>query len=591
MSIDTASDGRESRMAEREELIRSYDVGNFLEVVHASWMSARADLQTLVPQMVALHNEGEVDLVAAYEKLENTTDGPDFFSTRHLFEKALPEINASVPAVMRCVRKLYIAAGQDFAAGMVVTSFLDFCKKDASRLDEALAEIEAHHDEFADFLLGTLVAGSETDFASFLAHTLRLCRHDSVELRSRALYALGRLAWPGQSAIPETAVEELDHAAAIETDDRCLASVVSSGFSLLEQLPDEAVRIVGIVDLALSRGGDYTLHAAAEVFGLRKARPTGSALEMLLRHLRRVAPANKGTLKLVDLGISDRVKKGDSEAPLRLLEHLLLAHPESLSMESFDGASREIAANKTLLGKVLTRWFLKGQRVLCEAVGTIVDLYHLKSVWLDIDATEVEELDPARTVFVARKAVGYLFVHPATVSSVIVSLMRYSGDGQMRAELGALLLNPVLVNYPGEARSQLEEHLPHEPSKTQSTLAGVLQSLDDYLGNVRSVGELAALHPSERHREMRRRRETNQAAEIHRAAIAKSVFLSMVSKSTLLYGRKSVSYRYETNGEASRTEMPLQTVSVEAAIPRMIDIDPVGLDYQLRVYRVERLRA
>ncbi|MBN1461811.1 MAG: hypothetical protein JXA57_19955 [Armatimonadetes bacterium] len=578
-------------MAEREELIRSYDAGNFLEVLYASWMNERADLETLVSQLVALHNEGVIDLVAAYEKLENTTDGPEFFSTRHLFEKALPELNASVPAVMQCVRELYTAAGQDFAAGTVVTSLFDFCKKDAPRLDEALAEIEAHYDEFAQFLFGTLVAGSETDFTSFLAHTLRLCRHDNVELRSRALCALSRLAWPRQSAIPEAVVEELDHAAATETDDRCLASVVSSGFSLLEQLPDEAVRIVGIVDLALSRGGDYTLHAAAKVFGLRKARPAGDALQMLLRHLRRVAPTNNGMLDLVDLGISDMVKQGDSEAPLGLLECLLLAHPDSLTMESFDGVAREIAANKSLLGKVLTRWFLKGEQVLCEAVGKIVDEWRLESVWLDIDATEVEELDPARTLFVARKAVGYLFVHPVTVSSVIVSLMRCSGDEQMRAELGGLLLNPVLVNYPGETRSQLEEHLPHEPSETQNTLAGVLQSLDDYLDNVRSVGELAALHPSERHREMRRRRETSQAAEIHRAAIAKSVFLSMVSKSTLLYGRKSVNYRYEVNGEASRTEMPLQTMSVEAAIPRMIDIDPVGLDYQLRVYRVERLRT
>jgi hypothetical protein len=69
-----------------------------------------------------------------------------------------------------------------------------------------------------------------------------------------------------------------------------------------------------------------------------------------------------------------------------------------------------------------------------------------------------------------------------------------------------------------------------------------------------------------------------------------SVFLSLVSTSVLLYGRKSVDYVYNADGQSNRMEFPLHAHSTEMEIPRNTNIDPFGLDYTLRVFRAERIK-
>ena len=151
-------------MSNRDDLLRSYEAGNFLETVYACSLADQNDGSALALELVALHNEGLIDVVGAFESLENkSSNGPDFFLTRHVFEKALPNLDAPVPSVMRCVLRLYRGAGQDLAAGTIFKSFIDFCEKDPSRPREALAEIEASPDNFADLLPGTLIAGFRID--------------------------------------------------------------------------------------------------------------------------------------------------------------------------------------------------------------------------------------------------------------------------------------------------------------------------------------------------------------------------------------------------------------------------------------------
>ena len=142
-------------MSNRDDLLRSYETGNFLETVYACSLADHNDRSALALELVALHNEGLIDVVGAFESLKNkSSNGPDFFLTRHVFEKALPDLDAPVPSVMRCVLQLYRGAGQDWAAGTIFKSFIDFCEKDPSRPREALAEIEASPDDFADLLPG-----------------------------------------------------------------------------------------------------------------------------------------------------------------------------------------------------------------------------------------------------------------------------------------------------------------------------------------------------------------------------------------------------------------------------------------------------
>jgi len=194
-------------------------------------------------------------------------------------------------------------------------------------------------------------------------------------------------------------------------------------------------------------------------------------------------------------------------------------------------------------------------------------------------------------VFLARKAIGYFFLEPVTAASILISLMRMSPDDKTLEQLGQLLFNPLLVNYTGSAQEYVEAQAPQETGKVKETLDRALGAIAAYLETLRGVPALAALHPGQAHREAYRRYMSESSAASMKEAEKHSVFLNLVSRSTLLYGRKSINYIHSGEGPRRRMEIPLTSHSIQMEIPRMENLDEHGLNYMLRVFRAERFRT
>jgi hypothetical protein len=575
----------------RDDLLTSYETGNFLEAVYARLLADRNDHSALALELVALHNEGLIDVVKAFEPLRSKlSNGPDFFLTRHVFEKALPNLDAPVTSVIRCVLQLYREAGQDLAAGTIIEGFIGFCTKEPSRPREALKEIEASPDKFADLLPAALTAGSYIDNPLYLVETIRLCEDMNIELRRRAVFSVGKLNWPEGITVSDSALAALERSAAVERDDQILANIVKSAFALFQRDKAQEPRTITLIVSALAKGDEYTLHAASELFGFYTGELPALLLDALFVHLVRIKPTNKGTLDNVDYGISHLLKKGDPEKAIQFLEDLLLEHPNELTMQVFDSAAREILRNKAIISKVLTRWFLRGDRVLCESVHTIINTHHGDNMALEIDPIELKSADLVHVLFIARKDIGFIFMKPVSAASILISLMRHTTDDEILTNLGELLFDPLLLNFTGKVQEYVLQQSGIESGKVKETIDKALRAVDDYLDLLRSVGNLAALHPGEVQREAHHRHFSRLMAESYKAAEAQSVFLNLVSKSVLLYGRKSINYVYGSDGQSHRMEIPLQSHGTEMEFPRMENIDPHGLDYMLRIFRNEHLR-
>lgn len=344
-------------MSDREDLIKSYKTGNFLETVDAISLNDRTVRSVLAMELATLHNDGLIDVVEAFEPLRNSSsNGPNFFLTLHVFEEVLPNLHASIPTVMQCVLQLYHKAGQDMASGMILESFIDFCTKEPTRPHESLTEIEADPDKFANLLTAVLIAGSRIDNPSYLTKAIQLCEDKNIELRRHAVFALGKLnCLEGEI---KSALAALERSVTIETDDQILANIVRSAFAFLQQDKNQLPLIHILIGNALSKGNECTLHAASELFGFNTDKLSDQLLDVLLMHLASVKPINKGTLDNIDYGISHLLKKGDSEKAILFLEGLLLSHPHELTMKTFDSAGRDILSNKALIQKILTRWFM-----------------------------------------------------------------------------------------------------------------------------------------------------------------------------------------------------------------------------------------
>jgi hypothetical protein len=182
-------------------------------------------------------------------------------------------------------------------------------------------------------------------------------------------------------------------------------------------------------------------------------------------------------------------------------------------------------------------------------------MHHGDGLPLEIDPAELKPVDFVHTLFVARKTIGYLFMQPISATAVLISLMRHATDAEVLAELGALLFDPLLLNFTGKVRDYVVQQSDIESGKVKETLDKALKAVDDYLDDLRSV------------------------------------ILNLVSKSVLLYGRTSIDYVYAADGQIHRMETPLQRHGTEIEFPRMENFDPFGQNYMLRIFRNERFRA
>jgi hypothetical protein len=580
-------------MINRDELLKSFKTGNFLNTVYDIYRLNYKDHQGLVLELTALHNEKLIDIVDAFESLsDKPLDGPDFFMTRRIFEEILPNIYAPILSVMHCVLRLYRSAGQDLAAGSIIDAFMVFCKNEPSRPYEALKEIEANPEQLADLLTATIISGSHIDSTLYLSEAIRLSEDKNIELRKHAVLSIGKINCSRCFSLIDSAYTALSHSIEIETDDQILANSVRSVFALFQQNQTQETRAFTLIGSALSKGGEITLYAASEVFGFHMGGLPVSFINLLIVHLMRVKPTNKWTLNNIDYGIQHLVKEVDPDKGIQFLEGLLLKHHNDLTMEIFDSTTREILGNNVLISKILTRWFLRGDQVLCNAVYTIVEKHLGDELLLEIDPSElISATEMARIIFIARKAIGYLFMIPISAASILISLMRNTMDKKILNELSKLLFNLLLLNYPSKVGKYVTEQSNHESNIVKEVLNKTLDENNKYLDNLRSASTLTALHPSEEHREAHRRHLSHLVEKSLKVAEEQSDFLNLVSKSVVLYGKKSINYVYGSDGQCHRTEIPLHIHDIEMEFPRMEVIDPIGLNYMLRIFRNERFKT
>jgi hypothetical protein len=182
-----------------------------------------------------------------------------------------------------------------------------------------------------------------------------------------------------------------------------------------------------------------------------------------------------------------------------------------------------------------------------------------------------------------------LFSKPVTAASLVVSLMHYAAGETMQILID-LLFDFLLINYPGKVGEYLRKKIETETDEVRKSLEATIKLSDEYFEGIRSTGNIPELYPSQSQRDTYNRRFSKIMEQAMKDAQKDSVLLSLVSTSVLLYGRKSVNYVYNADGQSNRMEIPLHAHSTEMEFPRTTNIDPYGLDYTLRIFRAERIK-
>lgn len=375
-----------------------------------------------------------------------------------------------------------------------------------------------------------------------------------------------------------------------EIDDQMLGCLVSSTCSICIVDSSQTDKGVEIIKSALSKGGELTLYAASQIFGYEMKKLPEKMLDIFLPTLLNVDAKHAGTVSNIGYGIAMLLKRKDPIRGIEFLESLLTKHHGELIIESLDYLVHSIhSQGNTLRNKLLTRWFLNGDPVLCNSISSILNAIHGDDLQLEIDPAEIPTDDPVLYLFIARKAIGFLFMKPVTCTSIILSLMKNTQNEKLMRDLGTLLFDPILLNFSGKPYEFLKEEIGNLTGPVRNSIQRAIDAIDDYLETLRSMPDIPEMYPSQEQREAKIRRHNRIMAESN-SKTQKGSFLDLIcSKSVLLYGNASIMHIQNGSGQSRRMEIPMQYHEIYMEIPRQDDIDPFGLDYTLRVFRNERI--
>ncbi len=408
------------------------------------------------------------------------------------------------------------------------------------------------------------------------------------ERRLSAITALGRMKYTTLASARKslsTLLNVLDN----EPNDTLHANTMMAALEIVEKTDQISCDdIHSIVKQVCERPGSQTRYCCACALSRYAKALSEEVIVLLLNALYSLDPSHKITIQELDSGLGQLLDTSHANHSIEFVTKFLSSLENTLDLSEFQNFSRKlIDGPEDRFHRVFISWMLSGQPTLCHGLSKVLRDPKRSEKPLNLNLQELN-LSPEEQIFLAKKAIGYFFLQPVISGSVLVSILRICDDNVART-IGNLLFDPLLLNYGGTLKDYLNaidvKDLAYPYVQT------ALQENKLYLENIKSVGEIKELHPSEHERQIGRLCFNDHMRDEMRRAEKKSVFHGIVKRSVLLYGKRSITYVEGLKGERKPVEIELQKHTTMVELPRLEVIDPIGLDYMLRVFRVERLKS
>ena len=576
----------------RSEILSKCRSGELLaNLSERRWESSESRNQPAVTAAADIHNAGDFDLLAEFRTARLADlSGNRFFQAQRFFCELLPFLNGTIEDVSQSVRDMVERGGHDMMANAPNNAFRDWCARDAHRPELALEIARSDLDFDTALLTFALEAGAVFDCDKYVTEAIKLSSEPLAHIRLHAITALGRI---DCSHDPDLHRKVLAHLATVvenAQDDNELA--VATGCLLDRYVSDENLdspEIETVLRAAADKAGDATQCALADALRRHGNHLPAGLRDIILSALVIIDPANKGTINLLDVALTGM----DAEEDWRTIAdhiHAMISGPASeIQLKDFDSLTHDLRTNPGLLHRLLIHWLVSGDAFACRQIASQATEVGRDATPVDIDFPNMG-LSDTELVALCARALGFLELSPVTAASILVAAIR-TASAPAQAEIGELLFDPLLINYSGVAESYLDDIANDSGDLANLTVNNALERRKLYLDDLRSVGNLPELHPSNDNRRAAAERQRDVQSAANKAADEFSVLSKLVPRSLLLYGNSSATYAdRENSGTLSRNYMKLATFTTSVEIPRLEIYDPVGFSYRcLRFRRTRQL--
>ncbi len=557
------------------ETVRLYQVGG-LAAELARHHEYEGDEDPFIAQCVDLHNKGDIDLVAvATTAAFAAINGHSFFAAQHQYCVAIPKLQTDATTLMACCSALVKQAGSDGAAGEPYGAFQTWC---AANLDQAHSVVARARDGDAqakEFVSFALRSTNDSDTA------IQFVQCYSDERRIAGMHALRHMRY-ADAAAAHSAVSVLEPFLASGTDDNVRVNALLAAFDILKMHPDMAIA-ARIVAAAIVDARPSMLFGLAQVIWLHQRLVDDAVLGQALATLQGLPPESSGAVRILDMALHNFVGTPRESLALDFLTERLRGG--MLNLENFGTTAHSLRrGDPERLYRLVVRWLLSGSSPLCNAANDLVGVdreraFHTTAAPLALSSVQ--------HLFLCRKAIGYLFLKPVVCCSIIVSVLRTSTP-EVAEEITELLFDPLLLNYGGETKDYLKSLVETDPA--YPFVQKAMAKEEAFHKELDATGTIKELHPSEYQRDVVWQRTRDEMRGAQELAEKQSILINLVHRSTILYGKRSLTYVSDPDGNRRAVAIDLKSIGASFELPRHEILDPVGLDYMLRVFRVEKLK-
>jgi hypothetical protein len=533
------------------------------------------DPASLLNRCVALHNSGQIDLLALTKTEQFASiSGFDFFIKQNFFCDAIPQLQTAAPPLLQAVQALVAKGGADLAANRPYEAFRDWCAADLTRAHAIVAAAEAGDVQAIAFVTFAFTAlGAAALARSFVGKY-------SDERRLSALFALGRIE-PVDAKDAEESIGVLlpfvDSAYAEAARCNALMPLLDICKQFPALAPAYLPKAIAAATVTPTPG---LLLNLAQALWLHVKLFDRASIKCALDALKATDPAVGGIVQALDVALKTMLETPNGDLALDFLTDIL-APDNGFDLDQFKSVKQDLAGgDRDRLFKLLVRWLISGNSNLGGFAPHILNTGE-RAVPFDTSTADLGLTGPDH-IFLAHKTLGWLFINEVVAASILVACLR-GCDPATGKTIGELLFDPLLVNYGGKARDYLRTI--KKGDNAYRPVKAALKAADLFVKGRKIDPQIKELRPSEYQRGVERRHTHDLMRNAQKDAEKQSVFLSLVHRSVLLYGRRSITYVQEPGNKRRPVSMDMRSFSHSFELPRSEIIDPVGLSIMLLTFR------
>ena len=549
---------------------------------------AHAHFEEMCRCLTDLHNSRRIDFFACLLNGELAELGQNcFWKIQRLFDVAVPDMSTDTDKLMAAVDLLVSLAGHDLAANQPNGTFREWLKKRPGKTRTLLDQLLDPSTERPGLLTFVLEAGATHDLAYY--HNIAvssLSDHRDI-VRLSAVTALGRIDAKsdinchlrGLTALAEH-IQKTDSVQEIAQMTRALLDVYARS-------PDcELDSVLQAIKSAVTKESpELHCHLASALGSHHK--DLGTDLEIIIvKALGHADPSNERVVDQIDFAFS-RCLNDDNREEIANCLQALLSHPETpLDPANLNSFVHEIVTvQQGIAGWLVLHWLRFGNHHACRSLPLLFRHHAANGFEFDLPVDTFGFSDQELT-FVCRKALGYFVLEAKTAASILVACLQSTASDAAAGTIVDLIFDPLMINFSGLAR-EVVEHKVQEGASRQEELKSALERHDAYIAGLRSVPELPELYPSPSQKQVQRQLQQEQFAKSTKEAEAKSVFLSIATRQTILCGSGAIRYNRCEDGPLERTESRLGCYRTSMEFPRYAIVDPVGFNHLICRFRNE----